>query len=137
VSEPEKVIVDLTSHAVERYHERVRPGLSLEQAEDDLARQLEAHGHWADPDWLPIEELAEARWLMIGDDIAFPVRGELVMSCMVRATFNAIGRRNRTNENSFDRRAPRHMESQHVRRLEGREAKRNRKRDKRWKEDSA
>jgi hypothetical protein len=137
VSGPALVVLELAGHAVERYHERVRPGLTLEQAEDDLARQLEAHGHWAEPDWLASDELAHARWLMIGDDIAFPVHGGLVKSCLTRASYGPKERRLATNEAKFDRRARRHRESQAVRRREGRSAKRHGRRDKSWKAEVA
>jgi hypothetical protein len=33
--------VHLTDHALERFQQRVRPGLTFEQAEDELARLLE------------------------------------------------------------------------------------------------
>jgi hypothetical protein len=41
------VTLELSDHAVDRWHERVRPGLSRDQAADDLAHQLEAFGRVA------------------------------------------------------------------------------------------
>jgi hypothetical protein len=128
----ESVALELSDHAVEQWHERVRPGLTLEQAEEDLARQLETHGRWEAPGWLPDEELADARWLMVGDDVAFPVRGELVMSCLVRASYDPKGRRLATSENSFAKRARRARERPERRRWEGKAATRSRRRERDW-----
>jgi hypothetical protein len=135
VSDP--VAVDLSDHAVVRYHERVRPGLTLDRAGDELERLLAAHGRWAErPDWVS-DELPANRWVLLGDGIAFPVEGDVAVSCVTRAGYSSAQRRFATDVNGYDRRARRHKESQHVRRLEGREAKRNRKRDKSWREDAA
>jgi hypothetical protein len=134
----EAVALELSDHAVERWHERVRPGLSPEAAEDDLVRQLEAHGHFAErPDWVSGREYPNTRWLTLGGDIAFPVQGELVVSCLTRATYRPHDRRLRTNENGFARRARRRKEDPVKRKWEGREAKRNRKRDRSWREEAS
>jgi hypothetical protein len=45
MSQPDQI--ELTSHAVERFRERVRPGLDLTAAEDQLATLLEAFGRWS------------------------------------------------------------------------------------------
>jgi hypothetical protein len=135
VSDP--VVLALSDHAVVRYHERVRPGLTLERAEDDLVRQLQEHGYWAErPGWVSDWPEADA-WLVLGDGLAFPVRRHVVVSVLIRGGYGPASRRFATDVNGYGRRARRHKESQHVRRLEGREAKRNRKRDKRWREDAA
>jgi hypothetical protein len=136
-SDPGNVAVDLSDHAVVRYHERVRPGLTLDQAGDELERLLAAHGRWAErPDWVS-DELPANRWVLLGDGIAFPVEGDVMVSCVTRAGYSSAQRRFATDVNGYDRRARRHKESQHVRRLEGRAAKRSRKRDKGWREDAA
>jgi hypothetical protein len=134
----EAVALELSDHAVERWHERVRPGLSPEAAEDDLVATLETHGHFAErPDWVAGREYPNTRWLMLGDDIAFPVQNEIVISCLTRATYRPHDRRNATNENGFARRARRASENPAKRKAEGREAKRNRKRDRsRWRDEA-
>ena len=66
------VKVRATKHAVERYHDRVRPGLSLRAAEAELVRAC-SHGELTEkcPDWAHEHEAATAkrRYLMLGDDI--------------------------------------------------------------------
>lgn len=65
------VVVNLTRHAVERYRERVRPGLSVEAAAGDLMR-LAPRGAVAPsaPAWL--HRHTYALFLVIGD-ICFPL----------------------------------------------------------------
>jgi hypothetical protein len=107
--------------------------LTLEQAEEDLARQLEAHGRWAErPDWLLGHEYPGVRWLMLGDAVSLPVRRDLVVSCLVRSTYDPIGRRLATNENGWARRVRRAKERPAKRKWEGRDAKRSRRRERRW-----
>jgi hypothetical protein len=131
------VELELTDHCVERWRERVRPGLTFKQAEEDLARQLDAHGRWGQPDWLSEKELGDDTWLMLGDSIGFAVRGRFVVSCFVRGTFNPRGRRLATDVNHFHKRANRAKERPHKRKWEGRQAKRNRKRDRSWLEEAS
>jgi hypothetical protein len=127
--------VELSDHAIQRWRERVRPGLTFKQAEEDLAQMLEAHGEWADgaPDWLD-HHYQDARSLTLGDGIAIPVLGGVAVSCVARAAYSPNARRLATNWNKFDRRARRAKERPHKRKWEGRQAKRNRKRDKSWRE---
>jgi hypothetical protein len=129
------VELEISDHAVERYWQRVRPTLTLEAAEEDLARQLEAHGYWAQPDWLSEKELGDDRWLMLGDSIGFAVRGDRVVSCFVRGTFNPRGRRLATEANGWARRVRRARENPAKRKWEGRQAKRSRKRDRSWRDE--
>jgi len=135
---PEAVSLELSEHAVERWHERVRPGLSFEAAEDDLVRRLEEHGRFGPrPEW-PGDEYGYAadRWLWLGEDIVFPVYRELVVTCLIRSAYTIHGRRIATNENGFARRARRRKEDPGRRKAEGRAAKSNRVRDRSWREEA-
>jgi hypothetical protein len=131
------VELEISDHAVERYLQRVRPTLTFEQAEEDLARQLEAHGRWGQPDWLSPAELGNDEWLMVGDSIGFAVRGRFVVSCFVRATLNPRGRRLATEASGWARRVRRSKEDPARRKYLGRQAKRNRKRDRSWREEAS
>jgi hypothetical protein len=131
------VELEISEHAIIRFHERVRPTLSIEQAEQELIRQLEHHAHWAQPDWLSPEELGDDEWLMIGDSIGFAVRGRFIVSCFVRATLNPRGRRLATDASGWARRVRRSKEDPARRKAQGRAAKRNRKRDKSWMEEAS
>jgi hypothetical protein len=131
------VELEISEHVIIRWNERVRPGLTLEAAEDDLVRQLATHAHWAQPDWLSEEELGGDRWLMIGSDVAFPVRGTFVVSCLVRSTLSPRGRRLATDSNHFYKRVRRAKERSPIQKWEGKRAKRNRKRDKSWLEEAS
>jgi hypothetical protein len=131
-AEPEAVARELSDHAVERWQERVRPGLTLGQAEEDLARALEEHGSWAEcPDWINDWHEADG-WLAVGDGLAFPVCRRVVVSVLIRGGHSPASRRFATDVNGWARRVRRAKERQEVRRWEGKAAKRNRKRDKRW-----
>jgi hypothetical protein len=131
------VELEISDHCVERWRERVRPGLTFKQAEEDLVHQLGVNAHWSQPDWLSHEELGDDTWLMLGDDVGFPVRGKFVVSCFVRGTFNPRGRRLATDVNSFHKRVNRAKERPSKRKYLGREAKR-RKRDRRsWREEAS
>lgn len=91
IATPHGVLL-LGRHAVERYVERVRPGLDLPQAVVELAGVLQcstlaekqplwkAHSHWP-----PVA------WLLIGEDIALPLQRTVtpgadwfVPTCMVK-----------------------------------------------------
>jgi hypothetical protein len=131
------VEVELSPHAIQRWQERVRPGLSLEQAEDDLAHQLATNARWGDcPDWLD-DRYQDADWLLLGDSIALPTIGGRVLTAFVRSTLNPYARHHTTNWNKFDRRARRANERSNKRKWEGKAAKRSRKRDKRWLEEAS
>jgi len=130
------VELEITDHCVERWRERVRPGLTLEQAEDDLAHQLSTNARWGDrPDWLD-DRYKDADWLLLGDGIALPTIGGRVLTAFVRATYNPYARRHTTNWNKFDRRVRRAKERPNRRKYLGREEKR-RKQDRRsWREEA-
>jgi hypothetical protein len=133
----EPVSLEISPHCVRRWHERVKPGLSLRQAEAELVRHLEQFATWGDrPEWLPAgEESAASSWLWLGDSIALPVQRGCVLSCLVRGTFAPRVRRVITDFNKFDRRARRAREDPATRRRQGKAAKANRKRNRRWSPD--
>ena len=130
--------VEISHHAVERFRERVRPTLSVEQAEDELARLLAEYGEWVDgpPDW-HFEHPHADGWLMLGDSIVFPVAGGLVITCICRAGYAAGARRNATNANNYARRARRAKENPAIRKWQGKEAKQNRRVERDWEDDAA
>jgi hypothetical protein len=67
--------VAVTDHAVARYRERVKPGLSLGDAEAELLHVLPFARLEAEmPGWhvAPLEQPVAA-WAMLGDGIAFPL----------------------------------------------------------------
>lgn len=84
--------VVVTDHAINRYRERVRPGLPFRRAEAELLRVL-ALGVWSDvaPLWLPYAPSHDSvvGFVLVGDDIALPVAGQgsgdlAVTTCLVR-----------------------------------------------------
>lgn len=77
--------VSLSEHAVERYQERVKPALSREQAMADVVRVLAlADRRGAAPAWVTSERDAH-EWRVLADDIAFPVRDGVVVTCLTRS----------------------------------------------------
>lgn len=86
-------------HAVERYHQRVRPGLTdLDAAAADLSRLIGACGVFSAemPAWTragapeygdePPTEMAGPTdgYVLLGDDVALPVLGTRAVTCIVR-----------------------------------------------------
>jgi hypothetical protein len=73
------------AHALERYQERVRPALDGDALLADLSRVLlHAELMRVAPAWVGGDERAE-EWVVLGDAIAFPVRGGVVATCLTRS----------------------------------------------------
>lgn len=71
-----RVEVELSSHCIERFNERVKPCFDHQRAADELERLLSVHGEIAlkVPDWLatPYRDRADA-WALLGPGIALPL----------------------------------------------------------------
>lgn len=85
-----RVLVDgraliLSRHAVQRYQDRVRPALDLDQVEAELRRILPLEGRFTamPPEWVDSED--SDGWVLLGDDIAFVVQADHVFTCLTRA----------------------------------------------------
>ncbi len=64
------VRVVISQHALDRFIERVRPGLSPGNASRELHRLIESFGVWSDgPEWLDERAEQPDYWLRIGDDL--------------------------------------------------------------------
>lgn len=136
--------VHLTDHALERFQQRVRPGLTFEQAEDELARLLEEFGEWGEcPDWYDGDDFLSARWLWLGDDIAIPVQPsewgdcECTVTILIPSGFRPGARLHLTRAKRNQRQARRAREDPSKRREAAREQKQHRTRQRRWKEDGS
>jgi hypothetical protein len=66
--------IHLSEHAVQRFHERVRPGLDRIAAEDALAR-LALHGtiDTEPPDWLARHQRQHAACYLVAGDVVLPL----------------------------------------------------------------
>lgn len=77
-----------SDHAIVRYAERVRPGLALGQIRQDLTTLVAQSGIAAEqrPAWVKEagRSLDGCTWLLLGDDLAFPIREGLAVSCLAR-----------------------------------------------------
>jgi hypothetical protein len=66
--------IGLTSHAVDRFQERVRPGLSHEQAEEELGRLIRfGEVSSAPPRWLADTQRQRAAFYLLVGDIVLPL----------------------------------------------------------------
>ncbi len=107
------MIVHVTNHAVERYVERVRPGLDVVQARSELRTLLQAMGVQCDrPDWLPVDTRTDRVYIALGDDIVAACvdveNGKvLALTIYARGTLLAHERAKRNYDRS---RKPRHVE---------------------------
>jgi hypothetical protein len=96
--------VELTAHAVERYNHRVRPGLSLEAAADELAQIALVGEITSDPPAWHLRSCAQIAplYLCIGDVLLplTPGRGEpevlVATTCLARGSLSPDARRYRT-----------------------------------------
>lgn len=96
--------IELTAHAVERFHERVRPGLTLAGAEEELARLVLAGEVTAVPPAWHVAGCAQlAPWYLAVADILLPLKphwsepGVLVATtCLPKGSLSAEARRHRT-----------------------------------------
>jgi hypothetical protein len=82
--------VFVTDHAVERYQERVKPALDLEQAQAEVMRLLPGlEFTFERPVWAAAADQPHTEWVMVGDGIAFVVHGERVVRCVTRSETGA------------------------------------------------
>jgi hypothetical protein len=128
--------IELSDHAVHRWHERVKPGLSAEAAERELLAVVE-HGRLTHerPVWYPEPEpslkISGEAYLLLGPDILLPcvqMDGKhapwLATSCITRGSLPEETRQSR-NETARRRRVrARRRGSSSNARHEAREAKR-------------
>lgn len=97
----------LREHVTERYQERVRPGLSVEQATAELVQVL-VHARWTRvrPEWHNVGDDVADRptdaWLLLGDDVAFPLHGNLIVTCVVRAGVSDATRERRSQRRRLE-----------------------------------
>ena len=96
--------IELTAHAVERYHHRVRPSLSLEAAADELARVALAGEITTEPPAWHLRSCAQVTpfYLCVADVLLplTPHRGEpdvlVATTCLAKGSLSADARRYRT-----------------------------------------
>lgn len=98
--------LSLSHHAVERYIERVRPGLGLLHAVDDLRGLLQRCGRRVDrPAWISDDEdsidrhgeACEDLWIAVGEDVVFVVVKPdrdimVVVTCLARGHISDAAR---------------------------------------------
>jgi hypothetical protein len=80
----------ISGHAVDRYHEYIRPALLRREALDEMVRLLRIYGYCEEqrPQWATIREqdAAADAWVHMNDDVVFPVRHGILTTCRVRGT---------------------------------------------------
>jgi hypothetical protein len=98
----------LSLHSIERFQQRLRPALSVSAAGDELER-LMAHAEFSvePPLWAASTPTRTHGWLMVGDDIAFPLvatgRSMTATTCLCRRP-RASSRRRRGSNRGAGRR---------------------------------
>ena len=96
--------VIVSTHAVARYVERVKPAFTHAHALYELARllpqaEITEIAPWRE--WNPEEETDF--WLVLCDSIAFPVRDGVVRTCVPRGNFGPVQRATRSAQNKWRR----------------------------------
>ncbi len=96
--------IELSAHAVERYQQRVRPGLSLEAAEDELARVALVGEITTDPPAWHLRSCAQIApfYLCVGDVLLTLALHQtqpdvfVATTCLAKGSLSADARRYRT-----------------------------------------
>lgn len=96
--------VELTAHAVQRYHQRVRPALSLEAAADELARVALVGEITTEPPAWHLRSCAQiAPYYLRVADVLLPLtphRGQpdvlVATTCLAKGSLSPDARRYRT-----------------------------------------
>lgn len=93
--------IELTNHAIDRFHERVRPGLARASAEVELARLALFGAMVADPPpwYSPCEDHEASAYLVIGD-LVLPLRAgddgvHVAVTCIARGGISPAARARR------------------------------------------
>lgn len=122
-----------SAHAVERFHERVRPALTSYQAAAELFRLMVAVGElsMAPPAWARRDEHDGAAWILLGPDIALPVEHGMAITCIARSGYSEVARDHRTRAKRRAQQARRAKDSSDSKVLK-RERKANRAASRRW-----
>lgn len=100
--------VEFVQNALRRFTEQVKPGLYGTDIRREVRRLVEAVGAITvyPPDWYhpqpdgvryDPEEHAWERWLMLGDDIGFPMIETRAVSCITRCSIGEVRRQNRAD----------------------------------------
>jgi hypothetical protein len=93
----------LTSHAVKRFRERVRPGLAWDAAESELLRLLDfGETSTEPPAWLADRQLEQAEMYLVIGDLVFPLERSsyddnrwLAKTCIARGGISELARARR------------------------------------------
>lgn len=93
----------LTTHAVKRFRERVRPGLAWDAAESELLRLLDLGEIAAEPPaWLADRQLETAESYLVVGDLVFPLARSsyndsrwLAKTCLARGGISELARARR------------------------------------------
>lgn len=125
-------VITPTGHCIERFHERVRPALSAYVAASELFRLMATFGEFSPspPGWAADATEAEG-WLLLGEDIALPLRDGRAISCLTRSGYSESERDYHTRAKRRARSARRSAGSPDTKALK-RERKGQRAAGRRW-----
>jgi len=85
-------------HAAERYADRVRPGMSVQHAKEEIARLLE-FTQSGEPEWVRTDPWST--YLLLNNDLAFVVSEEnVIVTCLVRTMLSPEIRQRRNERRS-------------------------------------
>lgn len=126
--------VYLSRHAVERYHERVRPALSPERVREEMREVLrQGERLLTPPEWLLeasslARELAADWWLVLGDSIVLPIAQGRAVTCLTRSDFGELYRERRSAQRASQPRRDEPRKGNPKGRMKAREAARAQRR---------
>ena len=116
-----RIEIRISDHCVDRYIERVKPALSIEQAEADLERLVGLAGIAAEPPaWHEERSLLESDgYVVICDEIALPLQRAhdagvfVATTCVTRTSVSGKARAKR-NHHKRSRRAAKRARAAHA-----------------------
>jgi hypothetical protein len=120
-----KLEVMLSAHAIARFRDRLRPALTHRQAAGELQILLGAFAstEFNPPPWVDVEPWTADFWLLVGDDIALPVRDGTAVTLLTRGAQRPGARRHSTRAKREARQARRAISDDLGRKRRDRERK--------------
>lgn len=104
--------IRISTHAIDRYRERVRPGLDRKATKHEIEHLIQVgEVTKMPPEWCGGDrDTSDGAFLLIGNDLVLPLRGEgeelTAVTCLVRGTISARERRRR-RARKMNRKPPR------------------------------
>ena len=102
-------MLNVSSHAIERYRERVKPALDFDPAKLELEALLEIAGPFETepPEWMRGEQPENDGFIELSDGIVAAIQGGYVATILTRSGASSVYRQRRNENKAAKKRARR------------------------------